>query len=184
MAVDPPTAPTTSSPKPTDRLAAQIKRTRLFLHGHAVNAEDGINNLMTRFLDLESSFTSTVASLAPSKESGERLLPGGIYVLVAAMAGSIITRNRNILLRATVPIATGVGAGYAVLPVTTRNVGDLVWKYEERYPVIRDNHIRVRDGIKHFVDTGKAHSQMGLAMAEEKVQGVTEAVQDWVKKGK
>jgi organizing structure protein 2 len=33
------------------------------------------------------------------------------------------------------------------------------------------------------VQTGKAHSQMGLAMAEEKVQGVRETVQDWVKKG-
>ena len=139
---------------------------------------------MTRFLRLESSFTSTVRSLAPPKESNERLLPGAIYVLVAAMAGSIISRNRNILLRATLPVAAGVGAGYTVLPITTRNVGNLIWTYEERYPVVRDNHIRIRDGVRHFIDTGKAHSQMGLAMAEEKVQGVTDAVQDWVKKGK
>ena len=60
----------------------------------------------------------------------------------------------------------------------------MVWTYEERYPVVRDNHIRVREGVRHFVDTGKAHSQMGLAIAEEKVQGVSEAVKDWVKQGK
>lgn len=139
---------------------------------------------MNRFLNLEKDFTSTVASLAPPKESGERLLPGGIYVLVAAMAGSIVTRNRNILLRATVPVGAGIGAGYAVLPITTRNVGNLIWTYEEKYPAIRDNHIRVREGVGHFIDTGKAHSQMGLAMAEEKVQGVREAVEEWVRKGK
>lgn len=146
--------------------------------------EDGVNNLMDRFLNLESSFTSTVASLAPPKESGERVLPGAVYVLVAAMAGSIVTRNRNILLRATVPVAAGVGASYAVLPITTRNVGNLIWTYEEKYPVIRDNHLRTKEGIRHFIETGKAHSQMGLAMAEEKVIGVKEAVEQWVKQGK
>lgn len=169
---------------PTDRLTAQIKRTRLFLHAHAVSLEDSLNSGLTKALNLESSFTSTVASLAPPKESGERLLPGSVYVLVAAMAGSIVSRNRNILLRATVPLAAGVAAGYAVLPITTRNVGDLIWRYEERYPVIRDNHIRVKDGVKHFVETGKAHSQMGYYQAKDKVQGVQEAVEDWVKKGR
>ena len=139
---------------------------------------------MTGFLRLESDFTSTVASLAPPKESGERVLPGAVYVLVAAMAGSIVTRNRNILLRATVPVAAGIGCSYAALPVTTRNVGNLVWKYEERYPVIRDNHIRVRDSVTHFFQTGKAHSQMGLAMAEERVQNVRDSLEDWVKKGR
>ncbi|KAL2356068.1 apolipo protein O-domain-containing protein [Cryomyces antarcticus] len=180
----PPRTSISTSPTPTDRLAAQIKHTRLFLHAQAVTAENKTNDLMSRFLHLESSFTSTIASLAPPKESGEHLLPGGIYVLVAAMAGSIVTRNRNILLRATVPAAVGIGAAYAVLPLTTRNVGNLVWSYEERYPVIRDNHLRLRNQISHVWQTGKAHSQMGLAMAEDKVEGVREAVEEWVRKGK
>lgn len=157
---------------------------RLFIHGYAVKTEDGVNNLMTRFLHLESSFTSTVASLAPSRESGERLLPGAIYVLVAAMAGSIVTRNRNILLRAAVPLGAGVGASYYVLPETRRNVGNLIWRYEEKFPVVRDNHLRIQEGVRHFIETGKAHSQMGLAMAEEKVEGVNDAVKGWIKQGK
>lgn len=139
---------------------------------------------MTRLLRLEHSFTSTIASLAPPRESGERLLPNGLYVLVAAMAGSILTRNRNILIRATVPPAVGLGAAYTVLPFTMRNVGDLVWSYEERYPPIRDTHLRVRDRISRFVETGKAHSQTSVAMAEEKVGDVRAAVENWVKKGK
>lgn len=154
------------------------------MHDYAVRAEDAVNNGMTRFMDAEHSFTSTIASLAPPKESNEKLLPGGIYVLVAAMAGSIVSRNRNILLRFATPIITGVVTANYVVPRTTENVGNLAWHYEKKFPVIADNHIRARDGIRHFIETGKAHSQMGLAMAEEKVQGVRESVQDWVKKGR
>ncbi|GAM83255.1 hypothetical protein ANO11243_012410 [Dothideomycetidae sp. 11243] len=182
-----PTAPTTAAPSrptPTARLAEQIKETRLFLHKYAASAEDGVNNAMTRFLQLESSFTSTIASLAPPRGSNEKVIPGAVYVLVAAMAGSIITRNRNILLRATVPVVTGVTTANYVLPITTRNVGDLIRTYEERYPVIRDNHLRARQSITHFIETGKAHSLMGLAMAEDKVQEVRESVEGWVRKGK
>jgi organizing structure protein 2 len=135
-------------------------------------------------MDAEHSFTTSVASLAPPKESNEKLLPGGIYVLVAAMAGSIISRNRNILFRFATPILTGVTTAHYVVPRTTENVGNLVWKYEEKFPVVRDNHLRISEGIRHFVETGKAHSQMGLARAEEKVTEVRESVLDMVRKGR
>jgi MICOS complex subunit MIC26 len=100
------------------------------------------------------------------------------------MAGSIITRNRNILLRATVPAAIGIGAAYAVLPITMRNVGDLVWTYEERYPVIADAHLRTKERVQRFLETGKAHSAMGVGMLQDKVGETREKLEDWVKKGK
>lgn len=171
-------------PTPTDKLAAQIRNGRLALHSYATRTEDAINNGMTRFMSAEHNFTNTIASLAPPKESNEKLLPGGIYVLVAAMAGTIVSRNRNVLFRFVTPILTGVVAAHYVVPRTTENVGNLIWQYEKRFPVIADNHIRAKEGVRHFIETGKAHSQMGLAMAEEKVQGVRESVQDWVKKGR
>lgn len=143
-----------------------------------------MNSMMNKVLQLESDFTSTIASLAPPRGSNEKVLPGSVYILVAAMAGSIITRNRNILLRATVPLATGITTAHYVLPITTRNVGDLIWKYEERYPVIRDNHLLIKERVSHFIETGKAHSKMGLAMAEDKVQEARDSVEGWVKKGK
>ena len=139
---------------------------------------------MTRLFRAEHSFTSTIASLAPGKETNEKVLPGGIYVLVAAMAGSIISRNRNILIRFVTPIITGVTTANYVVPRTTQNVGNLIWSYEERFPAVRDNHLRISSGVRHFIETGKAHSQMGLAMAEEKVQDVRESVDDWVRKGR
>jgi organizing structure protein 2 len=154
------------------------------LYERATVAEDALNNTLTKVLKMEHNFTSTIRSLAPPKESGEKLFPGALYVLVSSMAGSILTRNRNIVLRATVPAAIGVGAAYAILPITMRNVGDLAWTYERRYPAIAEAHLNTRARIEHFWETGKAHTRMSVAMVQEKVQDTRETLEDWVKKGR
>ena len=171
-------------PSPTDRLAVQIGNARLFIYNYAVAAEDAVNSAMDSAFDLEQSFTQTIASLAPSQESGEKLMPGSIYVLVSAMAGSIITRNRNILLRATMPVALGIGASWTVLPVTSRNVSDLIWEYEKRVPVIAESHIRLRESIEQGVSFAKVHGQVGARYVDDKVTDAREAVEGWVKQGK
>jgi organizing structure protein 2 len=173
-----------SSPTPTDRLTEQIARARLFLHKYAAKTEDAANDALSKSFDLEKSFTSTIASLAPPKESNEKLVPGLIYVLVSAMGTSILVRNRNVLLRASVPFAVGIGAGYYFIPITMRNVGDLVWKYESKYPAVADTHIRVKDRVTRFVETGIAHTKMSVGMVEDKVGEARESVENWVSKGK
>ncbi|KAF8860747.1 mitochondrial protein-like protein [Acephala macrosclerotiorum] len=178
------TTPKEKSLTPTDRLAVQIGKTRLFLHGHVAAAEEKVNQFMDSALNLEESFTSTIASLAPSPQSGEKLMPGSLYVLVAAMTGSIVSRNRNILLRATVPLAVGIGAGWVVLPVTMRNVSDLLWKYEQRFPAIADGHIRTREGIEKAWRMARIHTQQAVNIVDDKVSSGREAIEDWVKKGK
>ncbi|KAM0559689.1 hypothetical protein ACHAPJ_004213 [Fusarium lateritium] len=172
------------SPTPTERLAVEIGKGRLALYKYAVAAENKVNETMDSAFDLEQSFTSTIASLAPSRESGEQLMPGAIYVLVAAMAGSIITRNRSIILRASLPLALGIGAGWTVLPVTMRNISDLTWKYEQRFPVIAESHIRLRESLVNSVSFAKAHSQVGVRYVDEKVTDAREIVEGWVQKGK
>ncbi|OAA43184.1 Apolipoprotein O [Metarhizium rileyi] len=171
-------------PSPTDRLAVEIGKVRMALYRFAVCAETKVNETMDSAFNLEQSFTSTIASLAPARETGEKLMPGTIYVLVAAMAGSIITRNRNILLRSTVPLAFGVGAGWTVLPVTMRNMSDLSWKYEQRFPVIAETHVHIREGLKKGVSFAKVHSQVGVQYVDDKVTDAREAVEGWVKQGK
>ncbi|CEJ94998.1 hypothetical protein VHEMI10502 [[Torrubiella] hemipterigena] len=171
-------------PTPTDRLAVEIGKARMFLYRCAVSAEDKVNETMDCAFNLEQSFTSTLASLAPARESGEKLMPGAIYVLVAAMAGSIITRRSNILLRATAPLALGVGAGWTVLPVTMRNVSDLTWKYEQRFPAVADTHLKIRDGLLKGVSFAKVHTQLGVRYVDEKVTDARETVEGWVQQGK
>ncbi|TPX11252.1 uncharacterized protein E0L32_001070 [Thyridium curvatum] len=171
-------------PTPTDRLAVQIGRARLFLYRQACAAEDSVNAAMDRAFALEHSFTSTLAALAPPRESGERLMPGAVYVLVAAMAGSILTRRSNVVLRAAVPTALGVGAGWAVLPVTMRNCADLAWRYEQRFPAVADAHLRAREAVERSGRFVKVHAELGKRMADEKVTAAREGLEDWVKKGK
>ena len=173
-----------SSPTPTDRLAVQIGRARLAVYQGSLAAESRIDNLMSSFLHMESSFTNTIASLAPPKESGERLLPGGIYVVVAAMAGSIISRNRNILLRSSVPVLVGIGAGWVVLPVTMRNVGDLVWEYEKKAPVISENHLRIRSASEEGWRQAKVHGAATVRFVDEKVTQARESMEEWVRRGR
>ncbi|KHN96267.1 Apolipoprotein O [Metarhizium album ARSEF 1941] len=171
-------------PSPTDRLATQVGKVRMALHRVAVRAENKVNETMDSAFSLEQSFTNTIASLAPSRESGEKLMPGTIYVLVAAMAGSIVTRNRNLLLRSTIPLALGVGAGWTVLPVTMRNISDLSWRYEQRFPAVAEAHVNIREGIKKSVSFAKAHGRVGVQYVDDKVTGAREAVEAWVKQGK
>lgn len=139
---------------------------------------------MDSALDLEESFTSTIASLAPPRQSGEKLMPGSLYVLVAAMTGSIISRNRNIVLRATIPLAVGIGAGWVVLPITMRNVSDLLWKYEQKFPAVADGHLRTREGIEKAWRMARIHTQQAVSIVDDKVSSARSTAEDWVKKGK
>ena len=137
---------------------------------------------MSSFLHQERAFTQTIASLAPPPETHERVMPGALYVLVAAMAGSIISRNRNILLRATVPFTIGLGAAWIVLPVTSRNVGDLIWTYEEKAPIIALNHMRIRGAIEESWKQAKIKGEVTKRWSDEIVKQSREAIEGWVRK--
>lgn len=139
---------------------------------------------MSAVLDQERTFTETIASLAPAPETHEQVMPGALYILVAAMTGSIISRNRNILLRATMPFAVGLGVAWIVLPVTMRNVGDLVWTYEEKVPVISINHMRIRGAVEEGWRQAKIREEATKQWIDERVGESMEAVEGWVRKGR
>jgi MICOS complex subunit MIC26 len=171
-------------PTPTDRLAAQIKVLRLALYDLSLSTEKTFNNALTYTFRKETQIADTIANLAPGPETGEQLLPGAIYVLVSTLAGSIVTRNRNILLRATFPLGVGVVAGWTLIPVTMRNVGDLMWEYEKRVPVVADSHLQVRafgeDAWRRLRESGR--------VVADKVDSSTgegrKMIEGWVEKGK
>ncbi|KAB5580691.1 apolipo protein O-domain-containing protein [Coniochaeta sp. 2T2.1] len=172
------------SPTPTDRLASQIRLARLWLYARASSAESSVDRLLTRVFETEASVTSTLSSLAPAPESGERLMPGAVYVLVSSMAGSIFVRNRNVLLRAAGPVGFGVAAAWALLPVTMGNVSGLLWEYERKFPAVADAHLKTREGIEKAGSFARVHAQLGVRKVEETVHDAREAVEGWVRKGK
>lgn len=93
---------------------------------------------------------------------------------VAGMSGSIISRNRNIFLRAGVPVALGLGAAWVVLPITMGNVSGLVWEWEEKkVPALARRHLELRGLVDDGVREGK-----------RLVEIVREGVEEGVKKGR
>ncbi len=144
-----------------------------------------MNGAVDRAFSLERAFTSTVASLAPPRESGERLLPGLCYVLVASMAGSIAARGRALPLRAAAPLAFGVGAAWLALPVTARNVSDLLWRFERRRaPAVADAHLAARAAAERAWAAARAAAGQGTAYVDGRVRGARDLVEDWVRQGK
>ncbi|EXJ89595.1 hypothetical protein A1O3_02662 [Capronia epimyces CBS 606.96] len=176
--------PNPRSPTPTDRLTEQVKKARLFLYDQSLAAENGVNDLLTWAFKKETNLTSTIASLAPAPETGEQLLPGVIYVLVATMAGSIVSRNRGIFLRATFPLAVGVTAGWLLIPVTMRNTSNLIWEYEEKVPVISETHLQVRGFVQDAWRAAKVHAKLATDWADETTSETRKRVEDFVSKGK
>jgi MICOS complex subunit MIC26 len=139
---------------------------------------------MSYVLDKETSFTNTIASLAPARETGEQLLPGAIYVLVATMTGSIITRNRGLFLRTTFPLAVGITAGWMLIPVTMRNITDLSWEYEKKVPLISNTHAEISGFTKEAWRQTKVHAKLVADWADERAAAGREKVESWVQDGK
>lgn len=139
---------------------------------------------MKRVFALEKDFTQTVASLAPPADSHEAVMPGVIYVLVATLAGSIVSRNRGIVLRTAVPVAFGTTAAYAAIPITMRNVGNLYDSYEANYPEVQRRHRELNEQVRYIWETGKAHTAMTVQRTEGMFDEARSKMQDWVKQGK
>lgn len=168
----------------TDRLTPQVGKVRLYLYENAKSAEHSFNDFMSWVLRHETNASKTIASLAPPKESGEQLLPGVIYVLVATMAGSIVTRNRNILIRATVPVAFGITAGWYLIPITMQNVSDLAWEFETRVPYVAQTHGAISGATQEVWRQAKIHSVAAGQWVDRTVGEARGSIEDWVKKGK
>ena len=153
-------------------------------YSYSLRAEDSFNGFMSRAFSLENDFTDTLASLAPPRSANEPLLPGFIYIMVGTLAGSIVTRNRGILLRTFVPVTFGVATAYAVIPVTMQNVEGLVGRYEETYPRVKQAHEQTRERIERFWETGKAHTAMTVERGEGLLDEARKKMEEWVRKGR
>lgn len=139
---------------------------------------------MTWALNKETSLANTISSLAPPPSTGEQVLPGAIYVLVATMAGSIISRNRGVLVRATFPLAVGFTAAWVLIPVTMRNVADLTWEYEKRVPAVAETHTQVAGLAKEAWRQTRVHTQAFTRWADETAGEARERIEKWVSNGK
>ncbi|CAN6650526.1 hypothetical protein TRVA0_024S01508 [Trichomonascus vanleenenianus] len=130
-------------------LEETIGSARKWLAVQTATAQGEVDEAFGKYLKAEKSVTSTVAELKSDKED---ILPGGIYVLISALTGSILARNRTVVLRAAAPLAFGIGAFAYFLPQTFSNTRALTWKFEQKSPQLAEFHTKTQDGITNLVN--------------------------------
>ena len=106
-----------------------------------------------------------------------------LYVAVAAMASGIVVRRRMWPVRALTPVLVAVGAGWAVVPELTRNVGGLVWEGEKLVPGVAEAHLKAREEAEGAIEKVELHVGMAQAWVDEKRKVVKDVVESLVKKG-
>ena len=117
----------------------------------------------------------------------EEVFPNALYVGVAALAGTIIARRRNVVLRFLTSSALAVGASHYLLPKTTHNIVLQLERLEKKYPQLQSAHQSINasvDGVRQQIDN--TVSQLRGAVDEnanklkEQIQQNTEKVKGQV----
>lgn len=95
------------------------------------------------------------AEIKSTVDKDEEVFPNALYVGVAALAGTIIARNRNVVLRFLTSSTLAIGTSYYLLPKTTHNVAVQLEKLEKKYPQLQSAHQSVNnqvDQVKKQID--------------------------------
>ncbi|EIE78443.1 hypothetical protein G6F46_008536 [Rhizopus delemar] len=103
-----------------------------------------VNGWVQKYQQLENEVTTNIKNTI---DKDEELYPNALYVGVAALAGTIIARNRNIVLRFLTSTTLAVGTSYYLLPKTTSNVFQHLERLEKRYPQLQAAHQSVKDSV-------------------------------------
>lgn len=91
--------------------------------------ESYVNDSKNTIYEKDRQVSSTIRSL---HHRSEDLMPNSIYIAIAALTGQIIARNRNIVVRAFLPLGLGIGAFQYFLPKTFAHTASFLWKAEQK----------------------------------------------------
>ena len=101
--------------------------------------------------------------------ANESLTPGLLYIGIATLTGSIISRNRMLATRFLLPPIFMLASAKHFLPETTGNLSSYIGSLEDTYfPSLSEKH-----------DVAKAHTQMTWG----KVKDVTASSRDQLNRG-
>ncbi|KAG5421907.1 hypothetical protein I9W82_001000 [Candida metapsilosis] len=136
-----------------------FKGTREFVSARVSDLSNWANKGYTKFNDTERFVTTTVSDLHYKKED---LLPNGIYVIVAALAGTIAARPRGVIAKITFPVITGLAAFKYFLPVTFDNTREFTWRLEQKnVPQVAQQQANAYNsvvGLAKAIEDGTEHS--------------------------
>lgn len=130
------------------------------------------------YYDKERKLTTTIANL--HSDPREELLPGFTYILVASMSGSILTRNRNVLLRFATPLLFGITCFSYVLPITFSNSKNLAYDLEKNaFPDLVQYQDRVSNFTKRAAYNTIHFSANFIYTVQNGFQKTSTAIKEW-----
>lgn len=160
-----------------ESLVSYVKQARLLVSDAADKTADFLRTTEDKLFRGERSVTKTMSSL---HDNHEDLLPNSIYVLVAFLSGSVVTRRRNILLRTIVPIAFGTAAFAYLLPRTFENTTGFIHDYEkENVPQLAEAQSAAAARLQQArQETVKAVEQSESTL-QRSVHSARQTLKDW-----
>ncbi|CAG8578151.1 18464_t:CDS:10 [Rhizophagus irregularis] len=120
------------------RLEKEIRQTRIQVIKAARDFEQQIHGVANKWIAIEQDTEKIVAQ-------DERLMPGALYISVAGLAGTIIARNRNVLLRIASPLFFTIASSYYFLPKTSHNILKKIQEYEQKSPKLLKVHYSISE---------------------------------------
>ncbi|KTW26478.1 hypothetical protein T552_02959 [Pneumocystis carinii B80] len=115
---------------PPSTLQLKISQSRNQLEKNVKDVSMRIENIVDKWIGIENKVEKFAKELVPS--NGE-IISGGIYVMIAGMAGLILTQRRSFSIRFMTPIFISLAASTIFLPETHRNFRNMIWKYKQNY---------------------------------------------------
>ncbi|EMR09464.1 hypothetical protein PNEG_02406 [Pneumocystis murina B123] len=115
---------------PPSTLQLKIRQSRNQLEKNVKDVSIKIEKIIDKWIGIENKVEKFTKELVPS--NGE-IISGGIYVMIAGMAGLILTRKRSFTIRFMTPIFISLAASTIFLPETHRNFRNMIWKYKQNY---------------------------------------------------
>uniref|UniRef100_A0A060TI17 MICOS complex subunit n=1 Tax=Blastobotrys adeninivorans TaxID=409370 RepID=A0A060TI17_BLAAD len=159
----------------SEALEKNVGVARKWLAEKTEQGQQEIDNAFQKYLHAEKSVTDTIAELKSDKED---FLPGGIYVLVSALSGSILARNRGLALRTVTPLVFGAGAFAYFLPNTFQNTRGLAWRYEQRAPALAEYHVKTQEQLEGLAKSVDSAVDDGMKALEDGVHKTRQFIAD------
>lgn len=154
-------------------LESLFKSAREHTNEFYIKVQNYLNRGYERYDYNEKKVTGILSSL---HEKQEDLFPNFIYIVIAALSGNIIARQRGILSRFLIPPTLGLAAFRYFLPQTCSNTFSFFWKFEERkFPTVADQQKKTYYTAESWFQTLSESSSSGY-------NEITNRLDSWKKK--
>ncbi|KAI7872444.1 apolipo protein O-domain-containing protein [Spinellus fusiger] len=126
------------------KLEEHIAYAQKYAHSTLEESKGHVYSIHKRVKDFENEVITTVQTTV----TDEDFFPNSLFVGVAALAGTIIARRRNLFLRFATSSALAYGASAYLLPKTTHNLGVQWERLENQCPHLKSAHQSVNGVVK------------------------------------